>query len=398
MVHRLRILVPAFAAVSTMAAGSPQLAHAGGREPTCPHAAATAHAPRAALGPTATYSGPTARAVTVFLQRSGGRLTAGYDDSARDTSALVYSSGQASLTVPAFTGGDRAWSAITTCIERGLADYAVDVVDTRPAGGEYIMMMIGGRADMLGYGGSISGVAPYSGEVLANAVGFVFGDAVRNDAAQVCQTALHEIGHTLGLDHVQECRDTMSYLHGCGAKSFTDIEASCGEYGARECADGEATQSSHARLVRNVGLRDRESEDGDGDVLRPVRRAQGEDARAEEDDYGYDDAYEGDGWMPEADELAVTVLGVEIEAGQGHRVVRVAAWVTGATRVELGWVTPDDAYLFDCDRLAADAPVTCEREGELVIYTLLVGDGDRMFAFRVTSAGGEAMTEPRHLE
>ncbi|HUH05874.1 MAG TPA: hypothetical protein VML75_27985 [Kofleriaceae bacterium] len=385
MVHNLRIFVAVLAAVTFMGVVSPRSARAGDGEHRCPHAAATARSPRAALGPTATYSSPTprARAVTVFLQRAGGTLTPGYDDSARNVSALVYGSSLASLEVPAFSGGDRAWGEITACVERGLAAYAVEVVDTRPAGGPYIMMMVGGRAGMLGYGGSISGVAPYSGEVLPNAVGFVFADAVKNDVAQVCQSALHEVGHTLGLDHVFECRDTMSYLHGCGAKSFADIEASCGEYGTRECADGEATQSSHARLVRNVGLRDRESNDHDYDY-----------------DYGDGDGDgdDGGGWMPEAEAPEVTGVGVEIEEGEGYRVVRVAAWVTGATRVELGWATPDDAYLFDCDRLPAGAPVTCEREGRLVIYTLLVGAGDRMFAFRVTNASGAAMTEPRHLE
>jgi hypothetical protein len=370
---------------------SPRSARAGDGEHTCPHAAASARTPRAALGPTATYSGPTprARAVTVFLQRAGGTLTPGYDDSARGVSALVYGSSLASLEVPAFTGGDRAWGEIRACVEGGLGAYAVDVVDTRPAGGEYIMMMVGGRAGMLGYGGSISGVAPYSGAVLPNAVGFVFADAVENDVAQVCQSALHEIGHTLGLDHVYECGDTMSYLHGCGAKSFTDIEASCGEYGARECADGEATQSSHARLVRNVGLRG-----GDGDVLRPVRQAQGQDARAEGDGDGNED----EGWMPEADAPTVTEVRVEIERVADYRVVSVMAWTTDAEKVELGWATPDQAYLFDCDRLPAGAPVTCEREGAMVIYTLLVGDGDRMFALRVSNVGGEAITEPRHLE
>jgi MYXO-CTERM domain-containing protein len=45
----------------------------------------------------------------------------------------------------------------------------------------------------------------------------------------------------------------MTYLTGCGVKSFQDIDAPCGEYGPRDCECGGASQSSYQKLVAEFG-------------------------------------------------------------------------------------------------------------------------------------------------
>ena len=59
--------------------------------------------------------------------------------------------------------------------------------------------------------------------------------------------------HAYGLDHGYLCKDTMTYLSGCGNKSFVDKDVRCGEKKARDCADGKPTQNSYRRLLSVLG-------------------------------------------------------------------------------------------------------------------------------------------------
>jgi hypothetical protein len=53
----------------------------------------------------------------------------------------------------------------------------------------------------------------------------------------------------------------MSYFNDeCGAQTFLDVDAPCGEEAGRACANGEATQNSYRMLAANVGLRADEDE------------------------------------------------------------------------------------------------------------------------------------------
>ena len=55
----------------------------------------------------------------------------------------------------------------------------------------------------------------------------------------LCETVTQEVAHAFTLDHELLCEDPMTYLDGCGAKSFQNVLAPCGEYEERPCSCGD---------------------------------------------------------------------------------------------------------------------------------------------------------------
>src|SRR5690349_2378356 len=203
----------------------------------------------------AAVAAPARADVTVYLRRDGGTITSGWDDSAADVSSLASQGRGGEVTVPRWKGGERRWKKITACVRDGFKDFAIDIVEKRPAAGDYIMVMVGGRSNLLGYDDEVTGISPYTAQVEPDAVSFVFPESIRNDVEGTCVSILHEVGHTLGLDHTYLCEDPMSYLFGCGKKTWQDVDAECGEDEPRDCGTGESTQNSYQMLAANVGLR-----------------------------------------------------------------------------------------------------------------------------------------------
>ncbi|MEZ4367369.1 MAG: hypothetical protein R2939_13990 [Kofleriaceae bacterium] len=279
-----RVLVPTVAALALLAL-APSSAEA--RERTRwrhRDVGARIGAPAARSAVAAAVAAPTP--ITVYLRRGGATLTHGWDDSAAGRSELV-PPGE-TVRVPAFAGGDRAWQRLVGCVADAYGDFAVDVVDERPASGSYILAVVGGTASLLGHGDEVSGVAPWNGEVLRDAVVYVFADELDGDDEQLCVTATHEIGHALGLDHAVRCDDPMSYLWGCGEKRFRDVDAPCGEEEARPCEDG-GTQNSYRHLAAAVGLRSRDRA-GDGELLPTGWNVDADQALAADEPVALDEA------------------------------------------------------------------------------------------------------------
>ncbi|MEO8700608.1 MAG: matrixin family metalloprotease [Kofleriaceae bacterium] len=187
--------------------------------------------------------------VTVFLERSG---------------QVVEHDGE-EIAMPKFGGGDRAWTGIVTCVKQQFSPFQIDVVDQRPARGEFITAVVGGRASQLGLDdGSTNGVGPYSPDhVIRNAVVHVFSKVGtgEKDVQNLCAVTVHEVSHSLGLDHTYKCGDVMSYfLDRCGARRFLDVDSPCGEDSRRACGDGSRTQNSYRRVAAAVGLRTPDAE------------------------------------------------------------------------------------------------------------------------------------------
>jgi hypothetical protein len=196
---------------------------------------------------------PRPRAVTVVLDRDGARLYPGPDMARLGTSSVLFRNGITSLDIPAYQGSDARWRAFTRCVEQRFEGWRVEVLEQPPAHGDYIQVHVGGSPELFGYQSNTRGLAPLTGRVIPNAPVFVFSDG-NPSARELCDTAAHEIGHAIGLDHSRLCNDLMSYGE-CEHKGFRSKPAACGEYEDRDCVDGEPTQSSSEKLERRVGRR-----------------------------------------------------------------------------------------------------------------------------------------------
>jgi hypothetical protein len=196
-------------------------------------------------------------AVRVVLHREGGLVVPGNDDPRRFRSGVLERSGLDWLEVPAFAGDDAEWAELVGCVEEKYAGLAVDVLETPPSRGDYIVAMIGGSPDAFGFDEHVGGIAPWNGRVIDDAVVFAF-QTPDTSTQELCEKTAHEIGHALGLDHTRDCSDLMSY-ESCGAKQFREEPAPCGEWDDRECGSGRSTQSSAEELARRVGRADESS-------------------------------------------------------------------------------------------------------------------------------------------
>jgi hypothetical protein len=322
------------------------------------------------------------RGVTVYVNGDGGTISGGWDDSANDVSSVAYGMDH-DVKVPAWKGGKKAWQKVVQCVQDRFSDFNVDIVTDRPSDGDYVMIMVGGYPSLLGYGDSVGGIAPYTGEVVRKAVGFVFSANEDNDVENTCVAILHETGHTLGLDHEYLCEDPMSYLWGCGEKHWQDQDAPCGENEERECGTGEPTQNSYQILANNVGLRGDRRVDDDPPVENdppPVAN----------DPPDSDEPPCDGGGAASDDSTNVSIDAPEQTAGNGWIEIDVHAEASaGVTEVELGWASEDQQFVFACSSIGDDQPATCTQDGDIYRFQLYVGTGLRAMAARATDENGD---------
>jgi hypothetical protein len=146
-----------------------------------------------------------------------------------------------------------------TCVWQMYAPFDVEVTDVDPGPAPHIESMVGGTPGQVGMSQGVGGVAPMNTDcsVVERAIVFTFADVYGDDVQSICETVAQESAHALGLDHEHLCQDPMTYLYGCGAKSFQDVDADCGEYSARECMCGGTTQNSVQTLLQILGASDR---------------------------------------------------------------------------------------------------------------------------------------------
>lgn len=367
----------ALAAVLVAAASAPALAHGHRhhhdvmRDEPSPRALATQRAPHP---------------VTVYLNAGGGVIKGGDDDSETDTSSIVWDVAD-HIKVPAWKGGAKRWAQVVQCVQDGFADFDIDVVTERPTDGSYVMIMVGGMPSLVGYGKQVGGIAPYTGEVIGNAIGFVFSADLGNDAAETCIDILHETGHTLGLDHETNACDPMSYDWNCEDKKFQDVASRCGEEegSERDCGDGNPMQNSYEILAANVGLRDHDDEpSGPIDEPNPP-----------------DDQPNAPDDQATAPGCAMTVaIDDPGESLVGNQWIEIDVRTSGEVDdVELGWASQSQQYVFDCNAIGDDQPAECERDGDVWRFQLKVGVGLRALAARATSSDGtQLVTDAQMLE
>ena len=401
-----------------------------------------------------------AQPVTVYLDRHGGLIAGGVDDSAGRTSWIAAGAPGGAVDVPAWRGGDKRWAAMVGCVRAGFRGLAIDIVDQRPARGTYTLIMVGGTPDLVGQGDSVAGIAP-SGGVLRGAVGFVFSANLDDDPDATCESALHEIGHTLGLDHTFACHDLMSY-QACDAKTFVDAPVPCGETEERACDDGAPTQNSYRKLVEAVGLigdpassdvdedddevttddeadeaaidddtdeadeadeaaddpadedvaaySDTDSDtdsDSDSDTDSDSDSDSGSDSDSDSDSDSASDSGSDSGSGSDSDSAAISasasVTFVDLPPilpGDRWIAVDIAAHSpAGIDDIALAWSNGDERHAWVCSEPVGPDGVTCERAGDRVRFWIPAGVGDRLLvALARDGRGAVVVSDARAIE
>jgi hypothetical protein len=193
----------------------------------------------------------------IYMERRSVELRPGDDYAAHGVSSVLSNAGNKPVRTRGFSGGDAKWKSVMTCVKKMFAPFDVEVTDHRPRDDQFMMVVVGGKPADIGVTDShhVSGLAPFNGAVIPRAVVFAFAQTVNNEPRAVCETIAMEVAHAYGLDHEYLCKDVMTYLRGCGAKSFVNADAPCGEGKKRACEGGGKTQNSYRRLVEVLGAR-----------------------------------------------------------------------------------------------------------------------------------------------
>lgn len=191
----------------------------------------------------------------IYLDRAAQTITPGMDDAAHRVSGVVrVHHPDGPVSVPGWRGSVSSWQKLVACVKKQFAAFDIVISDQPPIGNDFTRVVFGARPGDIGVKDKrITGLSPFDGGVIPDAVVFAFAAQLGNQPRPLCETIAHEIAHTYGVDHEYLCKDVMTYLGGCGAKTFVNEFAPCGEKAPALCASGEKTQSSYQMLMGVLG-------------------------------------------------------------------------------------------------------------------------------------------------
>ena len=192
----------------------------------------------------------------IFVNFDGAMLTMGSDDAKNNVTQI----GELAGTFAPYGVGDKR-TAVMQATRNDWAAYNMDVVDTRPASGEYTMNMTGPTNP---FGGGVLGIAPLDcndAQTHSN-ITYAFHSANDNFSAAIQATTVsQEVAHSYGLEHVDEPGDIMNPFNAGGDASFIDScipivtngqGIACVQQHAAHCSGGTA-QNAHLELLDLFG-------------------------------------------------------------------------------------------------------------------------------------------------
>lgn len=333
----------------------------------------------------------------LYLNGKGGTYSPGDDDSSTNHSSIPSST----ATIPAYEKGASAWSAFVACMKDQYSRFDIEVTDVDPGATPHIEVAVGGKPSAVGMDSGVGGVSPMNDDcsVVERAVVYVFSRQF-GSAQEDCEVAAQESGHALGMDHEYLCQDPMTYLTGCGKKSFQDEDAYCGESGPRTCMCGGKTQNSVKWLTKVLGAKPSPGGD-DGGAPPP-------------DDAGKSDTGTSDGGAPPppddggaptppgADVTGPTVASLTPADGASlpaDTTVAVSATIddpSGVGAAFLRWTIGSKTTDLRCGDFLGE--ITCSTVGSTYTWQVPVGSGARTWAIRaVDTRGNVTVTGTRTL-
>ncbi len=188
----------------------------------------------------------------------------GYEDSRINRSTIPDAG---TVTLPPFALPAEFWNDLVACVQRAYRPFAVEVTDVDPGNVPHLEHVIAGLPGQLGQSSGTAGVSPFSCGFISNSISFTFSGIYGTVPTpeildELCWTAVHEIGHQHGLDHHAYVPDAMTYASGCGSKLLPARDVACGEFTARPCTCGVASENSYARIRAVHGASDLVFDDG----------------------------------------------------------------------------------------------------------------------------------------
>ncbi len=184
----------------------------------------------------------------LYVNFDGGTYSPGSNNSSTNRSSIV--SGTSTISP---WGSSSARAAVLDCVRDRFSPFNITVTDVDPGSTIHIEAVTAGRPQDVGMGSGVGGVSPFSCGIIERSIVFNFAEVYGSSYISLCHTVAQEAAHSFGLDHEYLCEDPMTYLNGCGAKHFQDVNAQCGEYSARSCQCGGSTQNSFQKMLAALG-------------------------------------------------------------------------------------------------------------------------------------------------
>lgn len=187
----------------------------------------------------------------LYLNRctGGTTISGGWpDDNVINRSGIL----GGTVTFPPFSYGDAAWEEVMDHTRQIFEPFNVVITDVDPSPAAHDEAIVCGSGGLAGFSGA-GGVAPFTCGVIEKSITFTFPDSLGGHPRTIAEVIAQEAAHAWGLEHEFKCEDPMSYLSGCGDKTYQDGDYPCGEFSARACECGGSSQNSYQYILELFG-------------------------------------------------------------------------------------------------------------------------------------------------